>query len=230
MKRIFSIIMISLLYSVACIAQETQGYALAKKGASIQYSYMYGKKLMGYIVSAVQDNKTENGENVITTLWKMLNKKEKPSKTASLMGLKEGLLSSLKMHNGAYKMTYDLAMSLGGENRHGYILDMPATLKVGDVIEGNTIKFENKAMGMTFKNELTYNNFKVVEEVDLTTPAGTFHCLKVTGNIKGTYQKMDIDDNQVWYIARGMGIVRQEINYMGNKRPIILEAYKVNGL
>ena len=41
---------------------------------------------------------------------------------------------------------------------------------------------------------------------------------------------MKVDDNQVWYIAKGMGIVRQEINYMGSKRPIILEAYKVNGL
>lgn len=230
MKKLFTIIIISLLSCVVCLAQETQGYALAKKDASIQYSYMYGKKLMGYIVSTVQDNKSEDGKNVVTVLWKMLNKKEKPSKTASLMGLKEGLLSSLTMDNGAYKMTYDLAMSLGGENRHGYILNMPATLKVGDVIEGSTLKFENKAMGMTFKNELTYNDFKVVDEVELTTPAGTFRCLKVTGNIKGTYQRMKVDDNQVWYIAKGMGIVRQEINYMGSKRPIILEAYKVNGL
>ena len=41
---------------------------------------------------------------------------------------------------------------------------------------------------------------------------------------------MKINDNQVWYIAPGIGIVREELYYMGEKRPIILEAYKVDGI
>lgn len=230
MRKFFISLMTALLTCAVSFAQDTQGYALTKKGASIQYSYKYGKKLMGYIVTTVQDNKLENGKNTVTTLWTMLNKKEKPSKTAKFAGFGDGLLSSMTLENGAYHMTMDLGLATGGENRHGYILKMPATLKVGDNIEGSTLNYENKFMGMTLKNELTYNNFKVVEEADLTTPAGTFHCLKVTGNVKGKFQRADIDDDQVWYIAPGMGIIRQEIYYMGKKKPIILEAYKVSGI
>ncbi len=232
MKKFFSLLMTVLLTCAVCLAQNTQGYALTKKGASIQYSYKYGKKqkLMCYIVTTVQDNKSENGKDIVTILWTMLNKKEKPSKTAAFAGFGDGLLSSMTLESGAYYMTMDLGLATGGENRHGYILKMPATLKVGDTIEGGTLNYENKAMGMTFKNELTYSGFKVVEEVDLETPAGKFHCLKVTGNVKGKFQRMDINDDEVMYIAPGMGIIRQEINYMGENRPIILEAYKVNGL
>ena len=230
MRKFFISLMTALLTCAVSFAQDTQGYALTKKGASIQYSYKYGKKLMGYIVTTVQDNKLENGKNTVTTLWTMLNKKEKPSKTAKFAGFGDGLLSSMTLENGTYYMTMDLGLATGGENRHGYILKMPATLKVGDTIEGSTLNYENKFMGMTLKNELTYNNFKVVEEADLTTPAGTFHCLKVTGNVKGKFQRADIDDDQVWYIAPGMGIIRQEMHYLGEKRPIILEAYKVSGI
>ena len=230
MRKFFISLMTALLTCAVSFAQDTQGYALTKKGASIQYSYKYGKKLMGYIVTTVQDNKLENGKNTVTTLWTMLNKKEKPSKTAKFAGFGDGLLSSMTLENGTYYMTMDLGLASGGENRHGYILKMPATLKVGDNIEGSTLNYENKFMGMTFKNELTYSGFKVVEEVDLETPAGKFRCLKVTGNVKGKFQRMDIDDNEVMYIAPGMGIIRQEINYMGGNKPIVLEAYKVSGL
>lgn len=102
MKKTLLIIITALFSYVACQAQNEQGYALTKKGASIQYSYMYGKKLMGYIVTTVQDNKLENGKNTVTTLWTMLNKKEKPSKTAKFAGFGDGLLSSMTLENGTY--------------------------------------------------------------------------------------------------------------------------------
>lgn len=219
-----------LSFSVSCQAQDVKCYALTKQGASVQYSYTYGKKLMGYFVLSVQENSIENGKTNVKTLWTFLNKKGKPSKSASFAGYGEGMLSVITIENGSYYMTQDLGLAAGGENRHGNILKMPASLKVGDSIEGGKLFFENRFMGMTFKNELVYSDFKVVDEVDINTPAGNFHCLKVTGNVKGQYNRTDIDDDQTWYIAPGIGIVREEIHYWGVKKPVILEAYKVCGL
>lgn len=219
-----------LSFSVSCQAQDVKCYALTKQGASVQYSYTYGKKLMGYFVLSVQENSIENGKTNVKTLWTFLNKKGKPSKSASFAGYGEGILSVITIENGSYYMTQDLGLAAGGENRHGNILKMPASLKVGDSIEGGKLFFENRFMGMTFKNELVYSDFKVVDEVDINTPAGNFHCLKVTGNVKGQYNRTDIDDDQTWYIAPGIGIVREEIHYWGVKKPVILEAYKVCGL
>ena len=230
MKRIFSTLVLAIITYAACLAQDTQCYALTKQGACLRYSYTYGKKLMAYYDITVQENKTENGKTVVSTLWKLLNKKGKPSKSAAIGGFGDGLLTSITIENNSYYMTNDLGLAGGGENRHGYILKIPATLNVGDTIEGSTLNSETKFMGATMKNELTYNNFKVVEETDLTTAAGTFHCFKVTGNVKGKFSKMDIDDNQVMYIAPGMGIIRQEINYLGDKRPIVIEVCSVSGL
>lgn len=229
MKNLLFIFLL-LSYSVSLQAQNVQCYALTKQGANVQYSYTYGNKLMGYLVLSVQENGIENEKTIVKTLWTFLNKKGKPSKSASIAGYGEGMLSVNTIENGAYYMTQDLGLAAGGEDRHGYILKMPASLNVGDSIEGGKLIFENKFMGMTFKNELTYSGFNVVDEVDITTPAGKFHCFKVTGNVKGQYNRTDIDDNQIWYIADGIGIVREEIHYFGVKKPIILEAYKVSGL
>lgn len=223
-------LLIAMLTSLIGKAQTDSCYFLSKEGASIQYSYKYGGKLMCYIVTAVNSRQDDGGKSTISLLWTMLNKKEKPSKSASMMGMGDGMLTKIQVEDGSYLMAQDMGLAAGGENRHGYILKIPKTLKVGDAIEGSTLNFEHKFMGRTIKNELTYKDFKVVDEVDLTTPADTFHCLKVTGNVSGKFQTMDINDNQVWYIAPGMGIVREELYYLGEKKPIVLEAYKVSGL
>ena len=123
---------------------------------------------MGYIVNTVQDVTVNNeNEQTVTILYTMLNKKEKPSKSAAFAGFGDGLLSTIKIKNGEYYMTQDLGLAAGGENRHGYILYIPKTLKARDNIKGSTLDSEAKIMGVTVKNSLTYNNFKVEKEVDL---------------------------------------------------------------
>lgn len=223
-------LLIAMLVSLTGKAQTDSCYCLNKKGASIQYSYKYGERLMGCIVTTVNNRLDDGNKSTISLLWTMLNKKEKPSKSASMVGMGDGMLTKIQVEDGSYLMAQDKALAAGGENRHDYILKIPKTLKVGDIIEGSTLNFEHKFMGRTIRNELTYKDFKVVDEVDLTTPAGKYHCLKVTGNVSGKFQTMDINDNQVWYIAPSMGIVREELYYLGEKKPIVLEAYKVSGL
>ena len=53
---------------------------------------------------------------------------------------------------------------------------------------------------------------------------------KVTGNASEKYHKMDINDNQTWYIAPNIGIVKQISNYMGEKNSVIIELCEITGL
>lgn len=230
MKKLFLFFLLFSMH-IFSFAQDNDYYALTKPGASLQYSLKYKNNLMGYIVKKINDKKVEGSQTIVTDLLTMLNKKEQPSKNAAFAGYSDGLLSSTKLDNGSYYMTQDVCLACGGEDRHGYILKMPSTIKVGDEIEGGILNFSMKfPLTPTAKNELTYKNFKVVEELDLTTPAGVFHCLKITGNVTGKYLKMDINDHQVWYISKGLGIVREESYYLGEKQPIVLEVYKTSGL
>lgn len=223
------ILFVALLLCVSANAQETEGYLLTQSNVSVQYSYTYGGKLMGYLLNTLQKKETVGNSTTYTYLLTMLNKKEKPSKNASFMGLGDGYQSQIIADNGAYVMTQDLCIANGGTDRHGFILKMPSTLKVGDAIECGKLELSLKfPMMPTTHNNLTYSDFKVVEEVDLQTQAGTYHCLKITGIVTGEYQKIKLNDHQVWYIAKGIGIVRQESYYMGEKKPIIIELYKVN--
>ncbi len=232
MNRI-ALIIVSLAFCFIAMAQEnvsTEPLALLKKGVKLQYSYAMKGKIMAYCTKEIYDFKEEGNKQTVSYLWKALNKKGKPSKSASMVGLGDGLVSSITLEDGAYIMTQDFILGSGGDNRQGFMLKLPKVLKVGDVIEGGTLSFTYSFMGRKNRNSITCSNFQVVSEENLTTPAGTFHCFKLTGNVSGEFQGMELDDNQIWYIAPGLGIIRQESNYMGAKRPYVAELFKAEGL
>ncbi len=216
---------LGVLFLQSAAAQDVTPYALTKEGATIQYSYSLCGKLMGYNVVSVKGVSETDGKPRIQYLSQYLNKKGKP---IAMYG--DGFIYFITIEDGGYYFTQDLGMGFGGEDRNGYMLKMPAALKVGDTIEGGTLMYVFKFMGQSIDNELTCHDFKVVEEVDLTTPAGTFHCLKITGTITGSYQNMKVDDHQIWYLAPGIGIVRQEMYYMGAKKPYVAELIKTENL
>ena len=66
--------------------------------------------------------------------------------------------------------------------------------------------------GGTVKIETAYSNWQVVGEEKITTPAGTFDCVKLTGHIaqkQGSSGKFNGEQITCW-MARGIGIVQYE--------------------
>lgn len=215
------------------IYAQNEVYALTKQGAIAEYGMLYGTKhkLMGSIRITVTNVSKDTNKTIVTTLHQALNKKGKPSKSAAFIGLGDGLQTSISIENGSYYMTQDQIFGYYKDlKRSGYMLKIPQKLNVGDEIEGSTLSFSGKMMGTTMKNKLTYNNFKVISEEDVITPAGTFHCLKITGTVTGKCQRMNITDNQTWWIAPNIGIVRLEANYLGDKQQVILQLNNISGL
>lgn len=228
MKRLFLLLAAIVIANISIISQNADVYTITKKDATIEYSTMYGNRLMGYLSFTVSDVINNDNDFKVKVLCKSLNKKKKPMKT--LIGPKEGVFFFDTVKDSVFYLTHDIGMVIGGKNRHGYLLEIPNNLKVGDMIEGGTLNFEYEFMGIIKRNELRYSDFKVIEEVDLSTEAGVIKCLKVTGNVSGEYQDVKVNDNQTWYIAPGIGIVRQELSYMGEKRPIVVEICSISGL
>lgn len=227
LKQIILSFLISICLPV--FSQTNEPYELIAKGKSIRYACYYADKLRQHVEKTVTNNNQGNGKIEVTHLWMILNKKGKPSKSAKLMGWGDGLQTSVELTDGSYYLTFDLCFGASMGNRSGWLLKIPKTLKVGDVIEGGTLKSSNKFMGSTINNEITFNNFKVVEELDLQTGAGKIHCLKIVGNITGRYQRSDVNETQTIYLAPGIGIVRQESdNYLGMNVSYVVEVSQIN--
>lgn len=221
-KKIFSLLCFVAL-SLSIFAQQDDCYEMTKLGASVRYGNYSGRSLMGYIERTVIDVREENGKKIVSYDWKMLNKKGKPSKAARLTGMDQWQ-TSVKFENGSYYLTFDFSYG-GSLGKHsGYLLKIPQTLQVGDELEGGTLNHTSKYTGITFENECTFENWKVVEEVDLNTAAGSIHCMKIQGHVSGKYQGHKLDYIGTIYLAKNIGIVCQETPIYSMK----VEASQIN--
>ena len=67
-------------------------------------------------------------------------------------------------------------------------------------------------MGRTMNRETKYSDWKVEGEETITTPAGTFDCVKLTGSLAKKNRKAGtiVGEQITCWMARGIGIVRYE--------------------
>ena len=99
----------------------------------------------------------------------------------------------------------DMEVSIEGGN-----LELPSNLKAGDVLKGGEMTISIASGGMTIMNmNFTIGDRKVEAVEDVTTPAGTFTCYKVsyvmTMQMMGNMKSKGID----WF-AKDVGVVRSE--------------------
>jgi len=99
----------------------------------------------------------------------------------------------------------DMQVSIEGGN-----LELPSNLKAGDVLKGGEMTISIASGGMTIMNmNFTIGDRKVEAVEDMTTPAGTFSCYKVSYvmsmQMMGNMKTKGID----WF-AKDVGVVRSE--------------------
>lgn len=196
-------------------------YTLYRKGSVAEYAFEYKgkptkfKQGPSYVQQIVVEEKIENGLLVAYIQQAFFNKKHQPSK---------GLPESFKSYYypteidtaGTYHLTHDINRGFVFlTKRQGYAMMISSDLKKGDLLQCNTIKDKSKnGFGGSIDFSTAYSDFKVVGEERITTPAGTFDCLKLTGR---TTEKMSGMGGYTynaycqWWIARGVGFVKYEI-------------------
>ena len=228
MKRIFGIMAVTCLTSLGALAQSTEGFFLSKVGAKMEYTITHGPKRKlaiggSYIIKEItRVDTTENSGIRIITKTLTLNKKRKPS---SMLGVKDGSYTATEI---ATDGSYTIGELLFGQrtesaNCTGFLLKIPRDMEVGDTIEGGTSVEMMEEVGINQKFSTTYSNVKVIDERDLTTPAGTFHCYVVKCDSKFEYGRNALIKEDEYWLAKGIGIVLYKTYNYGNKHTYYYE-------
>ncbi|MGM9734182.1 MAG: hypothetical protein ACI3YT_08705, partial [Prevotella sp.] len=199
-------------------------YTLFRKGSVAEYViYLNGKQAQffggpTYVQQVVVDEKIENGLLVSYVQQLLFNKKHEPSK---------GINAKFKSYYypteidtaGNYHLTHDISRDfIMLSKRNGYAMIVPGKVVVGDRLNCSTINDDAKNLfGGTVKAKAEYSDFTVVGEESVTTPAGTFNCIKLTGKATET-SAATISYNYTWWLARGIGFVKYEIRKVGDRK------------
>jgi len=104
----------------------------------------------------------------------------------------------------------------------GSKLIFPKNMKVGDELPEAHIDFSATMMGMKLMGgKITQTNRKVIGEETITTAMGTYDCMKITETINSDFSMAKITTETTSWIAKGIGMVRQETMKAGEMESYI---------
>jgi hypothetical protein len=194
----------------ALLAQDCPMYYPDKENTQMEYK-QYDKKggLSGSSVQKITSIKKAAGSTEIAVSAESFDAKGKSLGTANLTARCEGGVFYVDMTNylgqqstDAYK---DMEMSVEGGN-----LEMPSGMKAGDILKDGDLKMSFSSGGMTVMNmSVAITNRKVEAIENLTTPAGTFECYKISYDI-ATKMMITVKLKGVEWYAKNVGMVKSE--------------------
>lgn len=212
MKRSF-VTLVVVCFTHVIFAQCNVFYPMKE---NVQYEYEHFDKKDKLTMRTINKfkNVTGSGDYMKATVVQEIidAKKDKP------MGSSD---SEWVCENGTLHCTFNslnLVESTGQENNPGVTveiggdkLDIPSNIKVGETMKDISYNVKMAMSGMTLFNR-TYKvkDRKIESEESITTPAGTFNCMKITfitTNEKGN----NAIKSAMWY-AKDSGLVKSE-NY-----------------
>jgi hypothetical protein len=88
-------------------------------------------------------------------------------------------------------------------------IDIPSSYKVGQQLKDGYIQMEVIGGPMPIKMTISIENRKVLAEEKVTTPAGTFDCVKISQDVK-TKAIVNMTVSSVEWYAEGVGVVKTE--------------------
>lgn len=218
-------------------------YVLHHKGATAEYAVKQGDKdkpiggLGGptYLLLTVKDETVNNGMVKVFTSYAFLNKQHEPSKGISAK-FKETQFTTEIDTSGTYHLTNDIINDMVvATRRQGYAALIPGTL-TGDVKTHSVLTTTKNEFGGTYKILVDYTNMHYVGEEQVTTPAGTFNCIKISGPFKKQYisgknSKDVISNSQLtWWMAPNVGFVRIDVQYDDKTAPYTYYLNKLAGI
>ena len=203
-------------------------YTLYRKGSVAEYCFQYkGQQTQyaggpTYYQQIVADEKIENGLLVAHIQCALFNKKHEPSKGISAQ-FKESIFPVEIDTAGTYHLTHNLAKDFFIiTKRRGYGVLIPGDMQAGTQLKTSSLSDNAKNLfGGNVKVETVYSDWKVEGHEQISTPAGTFDCVKLTGRIaqkQGSSGKFGYENIKCW-MARGVGIVQYETVTEGVKSP-----------
>ena len=209
-----------------------QPYTLYGKGTVAEYIIMKGDKqsvFMGlptYVQQVVAEEKVSNGLLGVYVKQVLLNKKHEPSKGISA-AFKSYYYPTEIDTAGTFHLTHDISRDFVLlTSRQGYAMLLPSMPNVGDKLKCGTIADNSKNLfGGTVKLKAEYTDFYVDGTETVTTPAGTFDCIRLKGKV--------FEDNSAYkvnYQYTGVGFVKYEMLNVDGKDPKVPTTILLNKL
>jgi hypothetical protein len=192
------------------VAQDCEPYYIASEGAVREMaSYDRKDKLTGTTIQTVKEIKTAGSK----TDWTIgtVSKDEKGKEISS------GDLH-MSCEGGIFKM--DMKNFIDEETMKGFEgmeitmdatdLDYPAVMAAGQALKDGSISIKVTSQGMPIMTMVVKIYDRKVEAIeDMTTPAGTFSCYKMTSTIETKTMFTMVVRSTDW-VARNVGPVRSE--------------------
>jgi hypothetical protein len=211
MKQLLLIAVFCYSSIAALIAQDCPMYYPDKENTRMEYK-QYDKKggLSGSSVQKITSISKSAGSTEVAVSAESFDAKGKSLGTANLKARCEGGIFYVDMSNylnqqstDAYK---DMEMSVEGGN-----LEMPSGMKAGDMLKDGDMKMAFSSAGVNVMNmAITITNRKVEAVENLTTPAGTFECYKISYDIATKMMGINVKMKGIEWYAKGVGMVKSE--------------------
>jgi hypothetical protein len=204
------------LYTVTGIYAQCNSFIPFKENVRYEYEMYDKKEKLTFKMSHTLKNISGSGENMSATMSQDIYDAKKGDKISSSD-------LSWKCENGT--LHFDMkSMTIMGDNGQevnmgdagmsvdvtGDELDLPSVLSVGQTMKDVTYNIKMAMGTLTVMNRTyTVKDRKVESQENLTTPAGTFDCYKVT--FTTTDNKGGASKSAIWY-AKDAGMIKTE-NY-----------------
>lgn len=196
--------------------QKAAPYTVYKEGQCLEYVRADGDEAVGCFRETVTNVEVTSGLYVVTVkhTWMSADDAKKP---VSKRKFSDGQSYTTEIDPyGTYHLTHNLQFDknvMKIKERNGYAVMMPAVMQAGQILKSSEIHDVIAAAVGKVKPTATYSNVKVAGKEKVTTPAGTFDCVKITGDFyqEGrwvTLHKVKYHFN--WWFAKGIGLVKCE--------------------
>jgi len=207
-----------------------------QEGAEYEMThYSANDKISGKSLSQIISVEDNNGVLTATIKGTMLDKKGEESTSLTYEYICENGVLKIDMGKFIPKESFGNDSDIEFDMKGDY-LEIPENLEVGQElkdgqIEGKIIMEDNPAMAnMTMAIRIF--NRKVVSKEDITTPAGTFSCYKISYDMESTTKVMGMNTKVklggIEYVTKGVGVIKTESYNKNGKLSgySILSAYK----
>lgn len=216
MKQFFTLLLTLMVCTLAAHAQCSNNFYKLERGAEYEMT-IYNKKdkVEGKVMNTIISVENSGGGQQATFHSKILDKKDKLVSEGEYDIICEGDKIKINME----KMFASMQQLSNYENASiqvkGDYIEIPSHLEVGTILPESksnmTIQMGESSMTMS-STDMYLKNRKVEKKEDITTPAGTFACYKITYDmdmdmkIMGINRKMSSAGAE--WIAEGVGIVK----------------------
>jgi hypothetical protein len=210
-KTVLFLLIFMFIQGMIVFAQDCVPYMPMKQGAIWETQHFDAKKKITSTVKSQVKDITTNGSSV-----KMFIEAETFDSKGKTLGKNK---YSAGCNNGVFYLDMrgnmdqngmsnfkDMQVTINADN-----LNFPVNPQAGQTLQSGQFSLEAQMPGMPngFKMTVDVYNRKVVGTESITTPAGTFECIKISYDMK-TFMMAEIITKGVEWYAKDVGLVKSE--------------------